>query len=104
MGLEGLIERSMVELQSYVSLHAIRTRNLGARWDEINKKFHRNSFLAVVSTELDMISISDAKPAAIEKFYHQNKDHGVVLVVRDTKPDVLISVYRDRLSMAMYLT
>ena len=95
MGLEGLIERSVIELQSYVSLHAIRTRNLGAGWDEINEKFHRDSFLAVVSTELD---------AAIEKFYHQNEDHGATFFFRAAKSDVLMPVYCDRLSMAMYLT
>ena len=91
-------------------MHAIRTGNFGMGYGEDagngfrDMTFHRRLYLARLSSDFDKVSSDNDKPALIERCYHKHQDRGATYPFNTTKADKRMPLYRNRASMALYLT
>ena len=98
------------ELREYTRIYHFCTGYLSARYDDIvdnplrNMAYHRKLYRAVMTPDLNRISSSAEGPQVIEKFYHKHNNHRATYYFNSTKPQATLPVYRDRPSMAYYLT
>lgn len=97
------------ELTRYTSTYVIYIDNLFTSFNSQNNTgirniaYHRRLCLAILSPDLDRVSMLNEKAAIIERFHHKHQDHDATYLFHRTKLKPDIPIYRDRPSLAYYL-
>ena len=69
-----------------------------------NITFYYKLYLRVISNNLIFISFNKNKFIVIKKFYYKYKDYSAIYFFNIIKIDLDISIYRDYINIAYYLT